>query len=121
MEATGQGALGPSQLGVHHIGFAGADPERRIAELAGRGIGHDGHALDERGRMLVCFTDEAALDGLRLEFVSALPNPIVADDGSPLPRDPATGRVDIWARALGCPRTRATAEPTEHPLPGGHP
>lgn len=92
MEATGAGTLGPGNLGVHHLGFADADPAAGLAGWAGR---TDGYALDDLGRMLVCFS--RPLDGVRLELVSGLPNPIVSDDGAPLPRHPQTGRVDIWA------------------------
>jgi catechol 2,3-dioxygenase-like lactoylglutathione lyase family enzyme len=98
MEATGEGTHGPAQLGVHHFGFNGvADPEGKMTELASLGIGDDGVSLDEDDRILLWFTDRAALDGVRLEFVSPLPGPVVADDGSALPRDPATGRADLWA------------------------
>jgi hypothetical protein len=48
--------------------------------------------------MLLFFTDKNALDGVRLELVTSLPNPIVADDGAELARDPVTGRVDVWTR-----------------------
>jgi catechol 2,3-dioxygenase-like lactoylglutathione lyase family enzyme len=97
MEVTGFGALGSSERGVHHFGFAGVDIAGRVDALEAQGVGHDGHALDAQDRMLVCFTDKHALDGVRLELVSPLPNPIVADDGSELPRDARTGRVDVWA------------------------
>lgn len=100
MEVTGSGTHGPDQLGVHHFGFQNIDDiEARTASLADTGIGQDGASYDEDGRTLLCFTERSALDGVRLEFVSSLPGPIVADDGSPLPRDPSSGRADIWAGA----------------------
>src|SRR5690625_1745386 len=98
MEATGEGTHGPDELGVHHFGFNGvADPAKRRDELAALGVGSDGVSLDEDGRMLLFFTDKNALDGVRLEFVSPLRGPIVADDGSDRPTDPQTGRSDLWA------------------------
>lgn len=101
MEVTGSGTHGPSELGVHHLGFAGvSDPEGKMAELARHGIGDDGCSLNEDGRLLLWFTDKNALDGVRLEFISPLPGPLVADNGRPLPRDPVTGRADIWAPPL---------------------
>ena len=101
MEVTGTGTHGPGELGVHHLGFQNiADPQARMAELAELGIGEDGASFDPEGRTLLCFTDKTALDGVRLELISPLPGPVVADDGSPLPRDPATGRADLWASAI---------------------
>jgi len=98
MEATGEGTHGPAEVGVHHFGFNGvADPASRMAELAGLGIGADGVSVDDEGRMLLFFTQKDALDGVRLEFVSPRRTPVVADDGSELPDDPATGRADLWA------------------------
>jgi hypothetical protein len=98
MEVTGAGTHGPDQVGVHHLGFYGvADPAGRMAALAAAGVGHDGISYDAEGRILLCFTDKAALDGIRLELISPLPGPLVADDGSELPADPVTGRKDIWA------------------------
>ncbi len=99
MEATGDGTHSLAQLGIHHLGFRGVeDPAREVAELAELGIGYDGISLDEHGRTLLLFTEPAALDGIRLELISPLPGPVVADDGSELPRDPATGRADLWAK-----------------------
>ncbi|HEY9498342.1 MAG TPA: VOC family protein [Terrimesophilobacter sp.] len=99
MEVSGEGTHGPAQLGIHHFGFPGSDPEARVAALAGLGVDVDGISSDDEGRILLCFTDKAALDGIRLEFISPLPGPIVADDGSALRRDPVTGRADLWSRA----------------------
>lgn len=98
MEVVGSGTHGPDQLGIHHLGFQGiADPEGRLTELEAHGIGHDGVSYDEEGRILLCFTDKEALDGIRLELISPLPGPIVADDGSELSRHPETGKADLWA------------------------
>lgn len=98
MEVTGEGTHGPAQVGVHHLGINGiADPEGRRDELAALGIEEDGVSLDAEGRILLFFTEKQSLDGVRLEFVSTLPGPVVADDGSALPRDPVTGRADLWA------------------------
>jgi catechol 2,3-dioxygenase-like lactoylglutathione lyase family enzyme len=98
VEVTGSGTHGPTQLGVHHLGFMGvADPEGRMAQLQQLGIADDGISLDEEGHVLLFLTDKQALDGVRLELISPRPGPVVADDGSALPRDPKTGRVDLWA------------------------
>lgn len=97
MELTGTGTHGPSELGVHHLAFMDTpDPVARMRELAELGIGEDGRVTDEAGRVLLCFTQPSALDGVRLEFVSPLPAPTVADDGSALWRDPTTGRNSLW-------------------------
>ena len=98
MEATGEGTHGVAELGVHHLGIRGIDdPEARLVELAGLGIGRAGVSTDAAGRILLAFTDKAALDGIRIELISPLPGPVVADDGSELPIDPVTGRRDLWA------------------------
>lgn len=98
MEATGSGTHSTEQLGVHHLGLRGIeDPDGRLAQLAEIGVGYDGVSRDAEGRILLVFTDKTALDGVRLEFISPLPGPVVADDGSELPRDPVTGRADFWA------------------------
>ena len=52
--------------------------------------------MTDDGDILLCFTRKQDLDGIRLEFVSPLPGPTVADDGSALWRDPATGRNSLW-------------------------
>jgi catechol 2,3-dioxygenase-like lactoylglutathione lyase family enzyme len=104
MEVTGSGTHGPDQLGVHHLGFNGIeDPEARMAQLAAHGVRDDGVSLNEEGRILLWFTEKQALDGVRLEFVSPLRGPVVADDGTELPRDPQTGRADLWANAAPRP------------------
>ncbi|HEY4224338.1 MAG TPA: VOC family protein [Pseudolysinimonas sp.] len=98
LEVTGSGTHGPEQLGIHHLGFRGIDdPAQRLAELEVLGLRSDGLSLDEQGRLLLCFTDKRDLDGIRLELISPLRGPVVADDGRALPIDPATGRADMWA------------------------
>lgn len=102
MEATGRGTHSTEQLGVHHVGFPGTgDPERRRAELAELGVGVDGVSVDEKERILLFFTEKEAMDGLRFEYISPLPGPLVADDGSELPVDPETGRKDLWSAVRG--------------------
>jgi hypothetical protein len=102
MEVTGHGTHGPAEVGIHHLGFQNVqDPESRVDELTAAGIGHDGISYDEQGRMLLCFTDKTALDGIRLELISSLPGPIVRDDGTELPRDPQTGKAMLWADVDG--------------------
>ncbi len=87
-------------MGVHHFGFQGVpDPDLYVAELASGGLSSDGVSYDDEGRALLCFTEKSATDGVRLEFISPLPGPIVADDGSVLPLSPVTGRPDLWANA----------------------
>jgi hypothetical protein len=98
MEATGDGTHSADQLGIHHFGFPGTvDPEGRREELAELGVGVDGVSVNEEERILLFFTEKEAMDGVRFEYISPLPGPLVADDGSELPLDPNTGRKDLWA------------------------
>jgi hypothetical protein len=98
MEVTGEGTHGIDQVGIHHFGFGGiSDAEGAMRDLAAVGVGDDGVSLDAEGRVLLWFSEKEALDGIRLEFVSTLPGPVVADDGSELPIHPETGRRDLWA------------------------
>jgi catechol 2,3-dioxygenase-like lactoylglutathione lyase family enzyme len=98
LEATGEGTHNRRFLGVHHFGFPGtADPEGRVQELAGIGIGVDGQSFSDDEQLLLFFTRPEAMDGVRLEYISPLPGRTVADDGSALPIDPDTGRHDLWA------------------------
>ncbi|TPX03776.1 VOC family protein, partial [Schumannella luteola] len=97
MEVTGDGTHGPEQLGIHHLGIQNvADPEGRRELLAEQGVAIDGCSFDADGRILLMFTDKSFLDGIRVEFISPLPGPLVADDGSPLWRDPVTGKASLW-------------------------
>ncbi|MFD4957850.1 VOC family protein [Microbacterium sp. NPDC058389] len=98
MEVSGNGTHSAAQLGIHHFGFPGhADP---LASAAASGLAVDGQSLTGNGDTLLCFTEKAALDGIRLEFISPLPGPVVADDGRPLQRDALTGRADLWLPPL---------------------
>ena len=111
LEVTGTGTHGPSELGVHHLGFMNVEnPAGRMQELASFGIEEDGRVLDEADNVLLCFTERSALDGVRLEFVSPLPAPTIADDGSALWRDPATGRNSLWGPPPDVPAEAAVAE-----------
>jgi hypothetical protein len=97
MEVTGQGTHGPSEVGIHHLGMNGIeDPEAVLAELEGKGVPHDGRALNPEGLIHLFFTDKRVLDGIRLEFVSTRRGPTVQDDGSALWRNPETDRVDFF-------------------------
>lgn len=108
MEFTGSGthAAGNGE-GFHHFGFVGVpDVEGRIAEVAELGVGHDGATILESGRMHLCFTEPADLDGMRLEFVSQFAAPIVADDGSSIApdRDGGLALFPEGATASAAPR-----------------
>ena len=100
MEVTGLGTHGVEQLGFHHLGFMGVeDCQGKMDQLAAMGISDDGVSRNDAGDILLWFTDKFAMDGIRLEYVSPLLAPVMADDGSELPRDPNTGRADLWAGA----------------------
>ena len=97
MEVTGSGTHGAAELGVHHLAFQGVgDSAGEIEQLAALGVGVDGASLGEDDEPILWFTDKGDLDQVRLEFITTVPGPIVADDGSALPRDPDTGRAIIW-------------------------
>lgn len=100
MEFVGEGTHSASQgEGFHHFGYMNfPDVETRMEELSDLGLRSNGQSIDENGRVLLWFTDKADLDGIRLEYVSQDPQPIVADDGSPLPAD-RDGKPDLWASA----------------------
>ncbi|MFE2854377.1 hypothetical protein ACFXJO_25040 [Streptomyces lavendulae] len=49
----------------------------RRKELAAVGMRYNGIALDEEGKTLLWFADKDGLHGVRLEFVSPVPQPIV--------------------------------------------
>jgi catechol 2,3-dioxygenase-like lactoylglutathione lyase family enzyme len=100
MEVTGEGTHGPDQVGVHHLAFRDvADVPRRIAECAALGVRDDGKSVLEDGTVHLWFTAKDDLDGTRLEFISPILGPTVADDGSPLWIDPTTGRRSFWGPA----------------------
>jgi catechol 2,3-dioxygenase-like lactoylglutathione lyase family enzyme len=96
MEAAGDGTHSLDQLGIHHFGIRGSDTRARKDELCALGIGVDGESFSEAGDLLLFFTEKGAMDGVRLEYISPLPGPTVADDGSKLWTDPATGRHSLW-------------------------
>ncbi len=71
--------------GFHHFGFIDhPDVEGRMEELTQLGVGHNGESRTEDGRVILWFTEKQDLDGIRLEFVSTDPQPIVPDD-TPVP------------------------------------
>jgi catechol 2,3-dioxygenase-like lactoylglutathione lyase family enzyme len=84
MEFTGEGTHSVTQgEGFHHLGFMDyPNVEGRIKELGELGFGHDGMALQDDDRILLFFTEKADLNGMRLEYVAELPQPIIKDDGS---------------------------------------
>jgi catechol 2,3-dioxygenase-like lactoylglutathione lyase family enzyme len=86
MEFHGEGTHSRREgEGFHHFGFLDyPDVEGRMKELAQIGVGHNGEARTEDGRVILWFTEKKDLDGIRLEYVSSDPQPIVADD-APLP------------------------------------
>jgi catechol 2,3-dioxygenase-like lactoylglutathione lyase family enzyme len=96
LEVTGSGTHGPHRTGIHHLALRVDDAEAQVSRLAGHGIAVDAWSREPDGRMHICFSDRAALDGIALEFISNFPGPIVTDDGSPAWRDPATGRASLW-------------------------
>jgi catechol 2,3-dioxygenase-like lactoylglutathione lyase family enzyme len=97
MSVTGHGTHSATELGVHHFAFRDiADVPARIAACAALGVREDGKSLMEDGRVHLWFTDKRDMDGVRLEFISRFPGPSVADDGSSLWVDPATGRKSYW-------------------------
>ncbi|MFV0254262.1 MAG: VOC family protein [Beutenbergiaceae bacterium] len=86
MEFTGEGTHSRHQgEGFHHISFVRhPDVQARMRELAQLGVGDDGKVLNDDGEVILWFTDPAELNGVRLEYVSGGPHPIVAEDGAPL-------------------------------------
>jgi hypothetical protein len=98
MEFHGEGTHSEKQgEGFHHIAFMNVtDIEERQQQLALLGFSSNGQAVDEDGNVILWFTDKKDLDNVRLEYVSADPQPIVADDGEALPPD-EQGKPDLWA------------------------
>ena len=97
MSVAGTGTHGPNEVGVHHIALRNIeDIPGRLALCAEAGVGEDGRSLLDDGRVHLCFTRKDDLDGIRLELISPLVGPTVADDGSELPIDPVTGRKNLW-------------------------
>ncbi|MFD4569494.1 VOC family protein [Streptomyces sp. NPDC058467] len=90
MEFCGEGTHSSAQgEGIHHLGFMDyPDPDGRLRELHEHGVDSDGIARDgPDGKTLLWFTDKHYLHGIRLEYVAALPQPLVMDDGRPTYRD----------------------------------
>lgn len=102
MEFHGEGTHGAAEgEGVHHLGFLEfPDVEGKMAELAAKGIGHDGESVDEAGRVILWFTDPSDLNGVRLEFVSTEAQPVVADDGTAL-KSPLVELPAYWTEGDG--------------------
>jgi catechol 2,3-dioxygenase-like lactoylglutathione lyase family enzyme len=91
MEFTGEGTHAAAQAGFHHVGFVGVeDVEAEIARLRALGVDENGAALidGDPDRAQLRFTEPADLDGIRFEYVSRHPAPIVGDDGVTLPVGP---------------------------------
>lgn len=98
MEFHGDGTHAAAEgEGFHHIAFMNVtDIEERKRQLALLGFRQNGQAVDEAGNVILWFTDKGDLNNVRLEYVSADPQPIVADDGRALPPD-EDGKPDLWA------------------------
>lgn len=103
IEVTGDGMYGPDQVGLHHIGFraSGDEVEAQIALLSEVGVGADARITDPEGALLTWFGSKGDFDGVRLEYITPAPAPLVQDDGSPIPIDPATGRPNPWRSTGG--------------------
>ncbi|WP_181160344.1 VOC family protein [Streptomyces solincola] len=97
MEFHGAGTHSAAQgEGIHHLGFMDHPRVEGVkTDLEAAGMRSDGVATDESGAILLWFTEKSDLHGIRLEFVSPVPQPIVMDDGSPAYRD-ARGFPSLW-------------------------
>lgn len=86
MEFHGAGTHAATEgEGFHHFGFLDyPDAHEKMTEMEAIGFRRDGESLDESGRTILWFTDKRDLNGVRLEFVSAAAQPVVADDGTEL-------------------------------------
>lgn len=86
MEFHGEGTHSATEgEGFHHFGFLDyPDAHEKMAEMEAIGFRRDGESLDENGRTILWFTDKRDLNGIRLEYVSTTPQPVVADDGGEL-------------------------------------
>lgn len=97
LEATGDGTHGRDHLGVHHLAFVDYDDlsveKQRLADL---GVVVNGEDRNADGDILLFFSDPATTSSVRLEYVCPLDHPNVMDDGSPMWRNPVTGRYDAW-------------------------
>jgi hypothetical protein len=96
MEGTGDGSHALSHgEGIHHFGFAGiADLEPWRQHQSEIGVGWDGQ-LGEALDAELWFTEAAALDGVRFEYIGGTtPPPLFDDHGAPLPM-PSHGNL-LW-------------------------
>ncbi|MCR2808375.1 MULTISPECIES: VOC family protein [unclassified Microbacterium] len=83
--------------GFHHLGFMNTpDIEARMAQMQAMGFTVNGQSIDENGHVVLWFTDKADLGNVRLEYVSADPQPIVDDSGALLELD-SDGKPDLWS------------------------
>ena len=97
LSVSGVGTHGPDQAGMHHLGIRGLDDiEEQLRLCARLGVRDDGRSVSEDGRLHLWFTDQNDMDGVRVEYIAGFPGPTVADDGSELRIDPATGRRSLW-------------------------
>lgn len=98
MEFHGEGTHAASEgEGFHHLGYMNTpDNDARLRELEAQGFTQNGQTVDENGHVILWFTDKADLNNVRLEYVSADPQPIVADSGTPLAPD-SEGKPDLWS------------------------
>ncbi|QNO36886.1 VOC family protein [Protaetiibacter sp. SSC-01] len=98
LEATGEGTHAARHAGVHHLAFTGIrDLDAEYERVTAAGVRVEAQNTDAEGRRLLFFAAAEPWSGTRLELVSALPGPIVLDDGSPAPVDPRTGRPSVLA------------------------
>ncbi len=98
LEATGHGTHAARHLGVHHLAFTGIpDLDTEHARVTAAGARVEAQNTDDAGRRLLFFTAAEPWSGTHFELVSALPGPIVLDDGTPAPLDPRTGRPSVLA------------------------
>ncbi|GMA90222.1 hypothetical protein GCM10025869_07510 [Homoserinibacter gongjuensis] len=98
MEFHGEGTHSAREgEGFHHIAFMNVtDIQERKQQMAQLGFSNNGQAIDENGNVILWFTEKKDLNNVRLEYVSADPQPIVADNGDALAPD-AAGKPDLWA------------------------
>jgi catechol 2,3-dioxygenase-like lactoylglutathione lyase family enzyme len=98
LEATGDGTHAARFAGVHHLAFTGIrDLDAEYERVVAAGARVEAQNTDDAGRRLLFFVEARPWSGTRLELVSALPGPIVLDDGAPAPIDARTGRPSVLA------------------------
>lgn len=96
LEVYGTGSHAIDRVGFHHLAIRVDNAESESLRVAQHGIRTTAHSREPDGRMHICFTDPHDLNGISLEYISGFPGPIVLDDGSPVWRDPSTGRASLW-------------------------